>query len=36
MNTTIAQQIANEGGVEVTCTRNSTRACCVFDLRQRR
>ncbi len=35
MNTTIAQQIANEGGVEA-YTRNSTRACCVFDLRQRR
>jgi hypothetical protein len=30
MNTTIAQQIANEGGVKRTCTRNSTKACCVF------
>lgn len=30
MNTTIAQQIANEGGVEAYLHGNNTRACCAF------
>ena len=30
MNTVIAQQIAEQGGVEAGCMRNSIKACCVF------
>ena len=30
MNTALAQQIANEGGVEACMMRNNIKACCVF------